>query len=393
VWLSASAEDWPQFRGPRGNGESAETGLPVSWSEKQNVRWKVPVPGNGWSSPVVEGGELWVTSASDNGRSLGAFCFDTTTGELRRNVEVFRNLTGVEGHAKNSGASPTPVVEGDRVYVHFGAWGTACLRRDGTVLWRNQNLRFAQAHGPASSPVLVGNVLILNADGHDTQFVAALDKNTGQLVWRKPRPSAMAYATPLVIQTPKGTQVVSPGAHRTVSYDPRTGAELWHVGYGDGFSNVPRPVFGHGLVFLCTGFYGPKLLAVRVDGSGDVTGSHIVWRYERGVPLISSPLLAGSELYMVSDNGILTCLDAKTGKEHWRQRLTGSYSASPVYADGKVYLLSEEGETTVVAAATQFRKLASNRLDGRFLASMAVSSGALYLRSDTHLYRIDSGSR
>ena len=262
-------------------------------------------------------------SLADHGdRSLTVPCrllaFDETHGELRKNVEVFRLPSGVAGHAKNSGASPTPILEGDRVYVHFGAYGTACVRRDGTVLWRNQELQYAQVHGPGGSPVLFENLLILNADGHDVQFVAALDKNSGKVVWRKPRPSAMAYATPLVIETGKGAQVVSPGAHRATSYDPRTGAELWRVSFGDGFSNVPRPVFGHGLVFLCTGFYGPKLLAVRVDGSGEVA-----WRYERSVPLTPSPLLAGDELYMVSDNGILTCLDARTGKEHWKQRLQG----------------------------------------------------------------------
>ncbi len=175
-----------------------------------------------------------------------------------------------------------------------------------------------------------------------------------------------------------------------MSYHPITGEELWFVRYGDGFSNVPRPVFGQGLVYLCTGFYGPKLLAVRVDGKGDVTSSHIAWNYDRGVPLTSSPLLAGDQLYMVSDNGIASSLDAKTGRMNWRQRLPGSYSASPVFADGKVYFLSEEGETTVIAAGREFRRIASSRLDGRFLASMAVSSGALYLRSDTHLYRIEA---
>jgi outer membrane protein assembly factor BamB len=274
--------------------------------------------------------------------------------------------------------------------VHFGSYGTACLRRNGEIVWRNQELKYAQAHGPGGSPVLFENLLILNADGHDTQFVAALDKDTGKVVWRKPRKNAaMAYSTPLIIQTPSGPQVVSTGGKHAVSYDPRDGNEIWSVSYGDGFSNVPRPVFGHGLVYLCTGFYQPQLLAVRPDGKGDVTATHIAWKYTRGVPLTPSPILVEESIYMVSDNGIVTCLEAKTGKEIWRQRLGESYSASPIYVEGRLYFTSESGETTVLAHDKQFRKLASNQLDGRFLASIAVSSGAFFLRSDTHLYRIE----
>lgn len=397
VFTVAFAENWPQFRGPGGEGHSSEKSLPLTWSEQENVSWKAQIPGSGWSSPVVADGEIWLTTATEGGRSLRLLSLDAAKGQVRKDVEVFRLATPVAGHAKNSGASPTPIIEGDRIYVHFGSYGTACVRRDGTVLWRTQELKYSQVHGPGGSPELHGNLLILNCDGNDVQFVAALDKNSGKLAWRKNRPSTMAYATPLVVQTSAGPQVVSPGAHRAVSYDPRTGEELWSVRYGEGFSNVPRPVFGHGLVYICTGFYGPHLLAVRVDGRGDVTSSHVAWRYERGVPLTPSPLIAGDEIYLISDNGILTCLDAKTGKELWRQRLGGSYSASPVFAEGRIYVLSEEGETTVIAPAREFRKLSSNKLDGRYLASMAVSQGALLLRSDTHLYRIaiqrDSAAR
>jgi outer membrane protein assembly factor BamB len=314
---------------------------------------------------------------------------DATTGKLLVNVEVFRLASSVDGHEKNSGASPTPILEADRIYVHFGSYGTASVRKDGTVLWRSQELKYSQVHGPGGSPVLHENLLIINCDGNDTQFIAALDKNTGKVMWRTPRPSAMAYSTPLMIQAAGGAQLVSPGAHRATSYDPRTGRELWFVRYGDGFSNVPRPVFAHGLVYLCTGFYGPKLLAVRPDGKGDVTSSHVAWQYDRGVPLTPSPLVVGDVLYIVSDNGIVTALDAKTGKEIWRQRLTGSYSASPVSVAGRIYFSSEEGETTVIAAGNAFQKVAVNRLDGRFLASIAVAPGAFFLRSDTHLYRIE----
>lgn len=387
--LLALAESWPQFRGPGGDGHSAETNLPLTWSESENVKWKVALPGKGWSSPVLVGNEIWLTTATDENQSLRVLLLDASTGKIRKNVEVFRLASPVKGHAKNSGASPSAILEGDRVYVHFGAYGTACLRRDGEIVWRTQELKYFQVHGPGGSPVLYENLLVLNCDGNDTQFVVALDKNTGKVVWRKPRPSAMAYSTPLIIQTPAGPQVVSVGAFRAISYDPRTGAELWFVSYGNGFSNVPRPVFGMGMVFLCTGFYQPELLAVRVDGKGDVTASHIAWKYSRGVPLTPSPILVGEQVYLVADNGIAASVDAKTGQELWRRRLGDSYSASPVFADGRIYFLGEGGETAVIAPGKEFKELARNSLDGRFLASPAVFAGALFLRSDTHLYRIE----
>jgi outer membrane protein assembly factor BamB len=384
----AAAEDWPDFRGPRGDGHSTETRLPLNWSERQNVRWKVDVPGKGWSSPIVSNGEIWLTAATDGDRSLRVLAFNAADGKLLRNVEVFRMAEAAKGHQKNSGASPSVVVEGDRVYAHFGGYGTACVRRDGTVLWRNQEVNFWQVHGPGGSPVLFENTLLFSADGNDTQSFVALDKNSGKVAWRKSRPSGMAYSTPLVVRTTEGPQVVSTGAHKAYAYDPRTGRELWWVSYGDGFSNVPRPVFAHGLVYLTTGFNQPSLLAVRVDGRGDVTSSHVSWRMSRGAPHTPSPVIVGDVLYMVSDAGIITCVDAKTGKEQWKQRLPGTYSASPVVSEDKIYFLNEDGETTVIAAQGPFRKLASNSLEGEFLASMAVADGALYFRSATSLYRI-----
>jgi outer membrane protein assembly factor BamB len=230
--------------------------------------------------------------------------------------------------------------------------------------------------------------LIFSADGNTTQSVVALDANTGKIAWRTPRPSAMAYSTPLLIRTNAGSQVVSTGANRAYAYEPKSGKPLWWVNY-EGFSNVPRPVYAHGLVFLCSGFYQPNLLAVRVDGTGDVTNTHIAWRSTRGIPLTPSPIVVGDQIYVVSDTGILSCLDAKSGKELWRHRIPGTYSASPVYADGKIYFLNEAGETTVLAPGEEFRKLSSNMLEGEFLASMAVSGRALYFRNGTHLYRVE----
>ncbi len=380
--------DWPEFRGPTGQGQSTDTGIPLHWSETENIAWQAPIPGQGWSSPVIGGGEIWLTTAEGNG-SLKVLAIEAASGLTRQAIEVFRHPSLPSIHRKNSYASPTPILEGDRVYVHFGTLGTAALSRAGKILWTNQELRYEHGHGPGGSPALAGELLVISCDGTDRQYVVALDKNTGEIRWRKNRRGgAMAYTTPLVIETAGSQQVVSSGGNRAVSYDLKTGEPLWWIGY-DGFSLITRPVFGHGLVYLTSGYNRAVLLAVRPDGRGDVSGSHVAWRLDRGAPNTPSPLLVGDEIYVVSDRGIASCLDARSGKLHWRQRLVGSFSASPVYADGRIYFLNESGETSVVKPGTSFERLAHNTLPGRTLASLAVADGAIFLRTATHLYRIE----
>ena len=393
-----AAQDWPQFRGPTGQGHSSETGLPLEWSESRNVVWKAPVPGSGWSSPVVADNRVWLTTAIDTGNprsgpvrsSLRVLAFDAETGKELVNVEVFRlNYAGYI-NPKNSRASPTPILEGDRVYVHFGAEGTAALTTDGKILWKKQ-FPYESQHGAGGSPTLYGDLLIFSCDGNDVDaFVIALDKQTGQTKWRTSRrkPSDQAYSTPLVIRVGDRDQLVSIGAYRAAAYEPLTGREIWRVGYPDGFSNVPRPVYGHGLVYIATGFNEPTLIAVRPDGTGDITKTHVAWTVERGAPLTPTPILVGDELYVVSDIGILSCLDARTGAIVWQARVPGNYSASPVFVEGRIYIQSEEGITTVIAPGRQFQRLAANQLDGGMLASMAVAKGAIFIRTDTSLYRI-----
>jgi len=391
---TASAQDWPEFRGPGGQGQSSERNLPVEWAETRNVAWKTPLPGLGWSSPVVSGGKVWITTAVEQrGMSLRLMAFDAATGREALDVEVF-HLTGARRdiNPKNSWASPTPIVEGDRVYVHFGADGTAALSTDGTVIWK-QHFEYASQHGAGGSPVVYGGLLILNCDGSDNAFVVALDKLTGKVKWKTNRrdPADQAYTTPLVIRAGDRDQLISVGAYRATAYDPLTGKEIWRVGYSGGFSNVPRPIYGHGLVYIATGFQQPSIIAVRPDGLGDVTKSHVAWKLSRGAPFTPSPLIVGDEFYMVNDAGIASCLDARTGTVVWQQRLGGTYSASPVSADGRIYFLAEQGVTTVIAPGREFRRLATNPLDGGLLASMAVSNGSFFLRTDSHLYRIVQG--
>lgn len=388
--LPMLAEDWPEFRGPSGQGHSSERGLPLTWSETKNVKWKTAIPGKGWSSPAIKGDHIWLTTATEEGKSLRAVCVDLKTGAVLQNIELFRLKSSGPLHAKNSLASPTPVLEGDKIYLHFGANGTACITQTGEIVWKTKLDYDNGQHGAGGSPVIYDNLLVINCDGQEMQYVVALDKLTGKQRWRKYRTGAQAYTTPLVVKLPAGDQLISIGAFRTFAYEPSTGKELWNVSYGDGFSNVPRPVYGNGLVYICTGFHQPALLAVRLDGKGDVTKSGVAWSLKRGVSLTPSPLLVGEELYLVSDNGIATCVDAKTGAQHWQMRLGGNHSASPIFADERIYFLSEEGQSVVIAPGKEFKALAQNQLDGQTLASMAVSSGSIFIRSQTHLYRLSN---
>ena len=386
---AARAEDWPEFRGPTGQGHSGETGLPIEWSETRHVVWKVDVPGSGWSSPVVGGGRVWMTSAVNaRGTSLRALAFDVESGRLVVNTEVAR-AGGPLLNPKNTLASPTPILDGDRVYVHFGADGTAALTTTGEIVWKERFVYESQ-HGNGGSPALYNDLLIFSCDGADTAFIVALDKRTGKVRWKtfRRQPYDQAYSTPLVVRVGEKDQIISVGAYRAAAYDPQNGREIWRVGYSDGFSNVPRPVFGHGLVFIATGFNTPSLIAVRPDGTGDVTRSHTAWTMTRAAPLTPSPILVGDELYVVNDVGILSCLDSRTGELRWIQRIGGNYSASPVYAEGRIYFQSEEGVTTVIEPGRTFKKLATNTLDEPTLASMAVSGGSVYIRTEKHLYRI-----
>lgn len=424
LFLAESRADWPEFRGPTGQGHSNATGLPLSWSENQNIVWKTPLPGRGWSSPVERDGRIWVTTAIDtpataeqkekklaeapdpNGLevvgsvSMRAVCVDFVSGRVLHDIEVFRVESPDPVHSQNSFASPTPVLNDGRVFVHFGTYGSACLDDEsGEIVWTNRELTCDHQNGPGSSPIVWRNLFIVHFDGIDVQYVAALDKHTGKLAWRANRsgklherePFRKAYCTPLVIEHEGRPLLLSPGADWIYGYDPATGEERWRVHYGKlGFSNVPRPVVGHGMVYISTSFVSPSMLAVRYDGSGDVSGTHLVWRNDRQAPRMPSPLLVADELYVVSDQGVATCLDARTGEEQWAKRLGGNFSASPLYADGRLYFSNREGRTFVIAPGRRFKQLAENVLEGGFYASPAVVNEALVLRTDQALYRIEN---
>lgn len=398
----SQAEDvWPQFRGPDGQGHGQGHGLPAEWSEAKNVAWKTALPGKGHSSPVVGRGVAWLTYSLEEGRSLCVASLDVKTGKILSQREVMRTDDPPPVNGKNSHASPSSVLDGDRLYVHFGTSGTACISTvDGKTLWANQELKLDHQEGPGSSPIVWRELLIVHCDGRDVQYIIALDKYTGKTAWKTERSGEMparpefrkAFCTPLVIEADDRQELISPAAQRVFAYDPATGKELWHVNYSPGFSNVPRPVFGHGLLYICTGYGKPQLWAIRPGGAGDVTETNVVWKVKQQAPANPSPLLVGDELYMVSDLGVVTCLDARSGKQLWRKRLGGAYWASPLYADGKIYFCSEGGTTTVIKPASTFEPLAENSLDGDIMATPALLESSLLIRTRTHLYCIRKSS-
>ena len=404
--LAASAvraDDWPQFRGPGVQGHSASTNVPLTWSESENITWKVPIPGLGWSSPAIRGDQIWITTALDDGHSLRAIALDRASGKVLHDVEVFQITEPGSVHAINSHASPTAVIDGDRVFVHYGANGTACMATDGKIVWKTQELKYKHGHGPGGSPVVWNDLLIINCDGTDIQYVVALDKHTGAVRWKQARQHIsedrktgklevpMAYSTPLVVEIDGRPQLISLGSDEVVAHDPSTGEELWWFTFS-GYSNVAMPVFDRGTLIFASGFGTPVLYAIKAGGRGDVTDTATLWSTKKAgvVPLDVSPLVVGDELYTISDSGIAVCYDVASGRPHWQHRLTDKFWASPVWADGRIYCLDETATTTVLAPGTTFEVLATNKLDGTAKASPAIVDGAVFLRTDKHLYRIEN---
>ena len=391
---SNAAGDWPEFRGPTGQGHAATTRLPLEWSNTRNLAWKQAIPGSGWSSPGLKDGRVFLTSAvgGEGTMLLHALCLDERSGKILWDIEVFGGAQATRIHTKNSHASPTPLIADGRIYVHFGHEGTACLDPDGKVLWRNTSLTYPPVHGSGGSPILAGDALIFSCDGGSDPFVVALDKSTGKLLWKTKRETTakktFSFSTPLLITVNGQPQVISPGSGAVCAFDPKTGREIWRARYGEGYSVIPRPVFGHGLLFIATGFDQPTVIAVRPDGQGDVTDTHIAWTLKKSAPNTPSLLLVGEELYMVSDGGIASCVDAKTGRVHWQERIGGNYSASPIHAGGRIYFQNEEGICFVLKAGRRFDLLARNDLSERTLASPAVADNALFLRSQSQLWRV-----
>ena len=399
--LAAAGENWPQFRGPTGDGQTDVTGLAVTWSESENVVWKTAIHDRGWSSPIVWGDQVWMTTATADGKKMYAVCVNRKTGKIVHDVKVFDVRSPQTINAMNSYASPTGAVEAGRVYVHFGTYGTACVdTATGKVLWSRRDLNCNHSMGPGSSVLLMGKRLILTLDGMDVQYLVALDTATGKTIWKTPRSIDFgktdgdyrkAYSTPSLLDVGGKQQLVSNGAGAAYGYEPTTGKEIWTCRYGRGFSNVCRPAMAGGRVLINSGFGKARLLAIRPGGRGDVTATHVAWEYTKSVPVKPSLAVVDGLIFMTSDNGgLLTCLDAKTGKAVWTERLGGRYSASPLIAGKRVYFFDDRGKATVIEAARTYKKLAINTLGAGCMASPAVAADAMFLRTKTHLYRIEA---
>ena len=403
-----SSDSWPEYRGPTQNGHALRANVPLVWSASTNVRWKTPVHDKGWSTPVILGNQIWMTTAREDGKQMYAVCVDRRDGRIVFDEKIFdvehpRPL----GNDVNGYASPSPVIEEGRVYVHFGSYGTACLDIETCqVLWQRRDLPCNHFRGPASSPVLFENLLIFHMDGSDHHYIVALNKNSGDTVWKTERstdygdlgedgkPKAdgdlrKAFNTPLVIPVDGQLQLISPSAKAFYSYDPRTGKEIWQCRHA-GHSTASRTLFDGDLVYINTGSgSSPTLFGIDPRGRGDITHSHVRWQINRFVAKHSSPVLIDGLMYRCSNDGIVSCLDTKLHEVVWHKRVGGEFSASILYVSGRIYLFDQDGETRVIAPGRKYKELAHNRLNEGLMASPVALGNALYLRSKTHLYRIE----
>lgn len=398
----AAGESWWQFLGPRGTSQADSSGLPLKWNETEGVAWKTAIHGRGWSSPVIHEDQIWITTSTADGRELFAVCVDRKTGSIIHDRKIFDVGKPQKISNANTYATPTPVIEDGRVYLHFGTYGTACLdTKTAETIWSRRDLKCDHEinAGPASSPTIVGDNLVFHVDGRDVQYIIALAKTDGKTVWKTPRSydysevpvnQRKAYSMPGIVATGAETQLVSSAAQGVYSYD-RKGREIWRVRH-KGWSVFPRPVAGHGLVYVIVDRDYPELWAIGHDGTGDVTKTHIAWKYTRGMPARCTPMLIGDLLYLVNHEGIMTCLEAKTGTLLWKQRLEGKYSATPIHVDGHLYLFNEDASCTIIRPGRQFRTVAVNALSlQKLMATPAVDANAFIIRTAGFLYRIQQG--
>jgi hypothetical protein len=387
------ARYWPRWRGPSGQGVVTGTGYPDSWSATENVKWKVPVPGNGNSSPIVWGDRIFLTTAYDGGRRVSVLAYRQSDGMKLWETFAPEGRTSYGVHFKNGHASATPATDGQRVYVSFGSRGLLALDMNGKQVWFRDLGPMDAYHGTAGSPLLYRDRLILYQDQSRNAFIAAFDTRTGKTVWSTPREASVGWGTPIAVRVVDHDEIIVNGQLKVQAYNPETGAQLWSCA-GTTYEVIPTPVVGYGMVFCSSGRAGPTL-AIRPGGRGDVTRSHLAWTSPRGSPFVPSPILYGEHLYMVNDmQSVVTSFEATTGKVMWQNRLGAArregFSASPVAVDGKVFFTNDEGETFVLKAGPTFELLRTNRIGENMLATPALVDGRWYIRTDRHLFAIGS---
>lgn len=396
------AENWPQFRGPTGQGHSSETNVPLRWSVTNNIVWKTPIPGESWSSPIVWGDRLFVTTATDLGESCRVLELDRRSGKLLWDKEVFKQ-TPRHKQERNTFATPTPATDGERVYACFGDGSFAALDFDGNVLWVNRDYKFYGEHGLGTALRLHGGLLIMardgSSDGDDKKlgwqkpwgqsYVLALDARTGKERWKTGRGlSRISHGTPVICDQEGKTIVVSEAGDVVQGFDLTTGARLWSdEAIGEG--KVPSPVVGDGLVFTAGGWGGKETIkAFKIGGAGDLKEKQLVWEQKKGMPKVPSMIYVKPHLFAITDGGIASCLNGSTGEMVWQERIGGNFSASPVAAQGRIYFVADGGETTVIEAGPEFKVLARNPLAEKVQASPAISQGQIFIRTENSLFCI-----
>ena len=385
-----AARYWTRWRGPSGQGLVDGKGYPDTWSATQNVVWKVPVPGSGHSSPIVWRDQIFLTTATDDGNRASVLAYRRSDGQRLWETAVPPGAPD-RPHSKNGYASATVATDGQRVYASFGGRGLMAVDMSGKQVWHAAIGRVENYHGPAGSPLLYKNSVILYQDQRSGSFVAAFDKATGKQLWKTPRDAQVGWGTPIAIRVIDHDELIVHGQNRVVAYNPDTGAELWRCG-GSTFEVIPTPVVGYGMLFCSSGRAGPTL-AIRPGGKGDVTNTHVAWTTPRGSPFVPSPILSGDLLYTINDmQSIVSAFDARTGASLWQGRLgvatREGFSASPVALDGKVFFTNDEGDTFVLRAGKTFELLHVNRIGEQTLASPALVDGRWYIRTAQHLYAI-----
>jgi outer membrane protein assembly factor BamB len=393
--------NWTYYRGSNLDGISLNKDLPLTWSENENIVWKTSIHGKGASSPVICGDQIWLTTADSTGKRLYAVCMSLKTGKIIHDLKVFEPDSVPPLHTLNTHATPTPAIEEGFVYVHFGSMGTACLESNtGKLVWKRQDLKCDYVQGAASSPIIYKNMLILHYEGVDIQFIIALDKKTGKTIWKSIRPQELyvkqptiarkAFITPIIVNVDGKDILISNGAEVCIAYNPMTGEEIWRIPYSSD-TTISMPMFSNGLVIFTTGLLDPiRMMAVKPSGKGDITKTNIVWTVNKDIPAINSPFVKDGLLYMIHERGILTCLEAETGKIVYTNKLKGEFYSSPICADGKIYFLSKRGIVYVLQEGREFKILAENHMDGEYMATPAISGKSLVVRSNKALYRIES---
>lgn len=406
-FLSCETKDqnWTHFRGSNMDGHAEVEQAPLSWSDTENVLWKVPVKGLGWSSPVVYGNQVWITSAEKQGHEFYVLCFDLQNGKLLFEQTLFTAEEPQRIHGTNSYATPTPCIEDGKVYVHFGTFGTACLNTTTfELVWKREDMPCKHMQGPASSPILYKDKLIIHLEGTEEPYVAALDKETGKTLWKSIRPKEIydtlehvyrkSYQTPIVI-TAKGKELlISNAAYQCYAHDVHTGEVIWTVTYGDD-STVSQPLYYEGLVYVNSGWlfednkpFWTRQYAIDPGGKGEVTETHVRWTYEEKVPQIPSPIIVDGKMYMVHDRGLVSCLDAISGELVWTEKLKGNFNSSPIYAAGNIYFFNVKGECTIVKPGESFQKVAENDIEGTVKTVPVFVNDKMLLRNDKFLYLI-----